>query len=218
MSSSVIWSLIFPDINFSTINLYGNFNFPCLLYKAISDKPGGKPKHFRVYLFILAFTDLTVLVVISYTSSGHNNIGINICWRHQTLNFPRRGQRSVLWRPSYNVLDVFFAWLISLKDSNQCPKLFTGSSDRVEILWPPAMKFIFWCTFLFLSKRLLDFGGLNFIPHQIICLSIRLSILWVVDSLDGRIVLSSMNAFTGGIWSPPPSSTISALFSVAFNA
>ena len=65
------------------------------------------------------------------------------------------------------------------------------------------------------TSRLL---GLNFIQHQIICLSIRLSILQVVDSLDERIVMSSMNTFTGGIWKPPPSSTISVLFSVTFRS
>ena len=124
-SSSIIWSLIFPDLNSSTIDLNGNFNFACLQYKATSKKFGDKPNHFRVYLFILASIDSTVLVVISYRSSGHNNIG---------MNFPCRGLRSILWRPC-NVLDVSFAWLISFKDSwNQRPKLFTGSSNSGESL------------------------------------------------------------------------------------
>ena len=78
------------------------------------------------------------------------------------------------------------------------------------------MKLIFWFTFPFLSERLLDFLGLNFILHQI-CKSIRLSILCVVDSLDERIVASSMNAFTGSIWNPPPSSAITALFSLSLS-
>ena len=198
--SSIIWSLIFLDLNSSTIDLNGNFNLACLQYKATSDKSGGKSNHFQEYLFILASIYSTILVTISYTSSGHNNIGMNICWQHQTLNFPCRGQQSILWRPSCNVLDVSFAWLISFKDSsNQRPKLFTSSSETVGILWPPTMKFIFWFTFLSLSERLLDFWGLSFLLHQIICLSIRLIILQVVDSLDERIVVSSMNAFTGGI-------------------
>ena len=37
------------------------------------------------------------------------------------------------------------------------------------------------------------------IQYQIICLFIKLSILQVVDSLDKRIVASSMNAFLGDI-------------------
>ena len=95
--------------------------FACLQYKATSDKSAGKPNHFRVYL---ASIDSTLLVEISYTNCSHNNIGINICWRHQTLNFPCSGQLSILWRPSYTVLDVSFAWLMSFKDpSDQHPKL-----------------------------------------------------------------------------------------------
>ena len=102
------------------------------------------------YLFILASADSSV--EISYTNSGQNNIGINICWRHQSLNFPCRRQQSILRRPYCNVLDVSFAWLMSFKDSsNQRPKLFTGSSDTVGILWPSTIKFIFWFTFPFLS-------------------------------------------------------------------
>ena len=81
-SSSIIWSLIFPDLNSPTVDLNGNFNIACLQNKATSDNPVGKPNHFRVYLFILASTDPTVLVAISYTRSGYNNIGINICCRH----------------------------------------------------------------------------------------------------------------------------------------
>ena len=64
------------------MDLNGNFNFACLQYKATSDNPEGKPNYFRVYLFILPSIDSTVLVVISYTNSGNNNIGINICCRH----------------------------------------------------------------------------------------------------------------------------------------
>ena len=159
-SSSIIRSLIFPDLNYFTIDLNGNFNCACLQYKATSDKSGGKPNYFLVYLFILASIDSTVLVAILYMNSSNNNIVINICWRHQTLNFPCRGQRSILWRSSCNVLDVSFAWLMPFKDSsNRHPKLFTGSFDTVGILSPPTMKFIFWFTFLFLSERLLDFWG-----------------------------------------------------------
>ena len=99
----------FPDLNSPISDLNGNFNFACLQYKATSEKPGGKPNHFRVYLFILASSDSTIHVVISYTSSGHNNVGMNICCRHQTLNFPCKGQRSILWRPSCNVLGASFA-------------------------------------------------------------------------------------------------------------
>ena len=95
-SSSTIWSLIFLDLNSSTIDLSRNFNFAYLQYNVTSDKPGGKPNHFQVYLFILASIDSTVLLAISYTSSGHNNIRINICGRHQTLNFPCRRQQSIL--------------------------------------------------------------------------------------------------------------------------
>ena len=91
-SSSIIWRVIFLDLNSSTIDLNGNFNFACLQYKATSDKPGGKPNHFGVYLFILAFIDSTVFVGILYTHSGHNNIRINICYRHQTLSFPFKGE------------------------------------------------------------------------------------------------------------------------------
>ena len=113
-SSSVIWSLIFPDLNSYIIDMNGNFN----------SKPGGKPNYFWIYLFILA--------AISYTSIGHKDIGTNICCRHQTLNFPCKEQ---VWRPSCNVLDVSFASLIFFKDSsNQRPKLFTGSSETVGIL------------------------------------------------------------------------------------
>ena len=50
--SSITLSLNFPDLNSSAIDLNGNFDFACLPYKATSDKPGGKPNHFRVYLFI----------------------------------------------------------------------------------------------------------------------------------------------------------------------
>ena len=98
-SSCIIWRLIFPDLNSSTIDLSGNFNFACLQYKGTSDKPGGKPNHFQVYLFILASIHSTVLVAILYMSSSHNNIRINICCWHHTLNFPCRGQWSILWRP-----------------------------------------------------------------------------------------------------------------------
>ena len=218
-SSSIIWSLIFPDLNSSTIDLNGNFNFTCLQYKATSNKPGGKLTNFRVYLFILASIDSTVLVTISYTSSGHNNIGINICCRHPSLDFSCKGQRSILWRPSCNVLYVSFAWLISFKDSsNQRSKLFTGSSDSIGILWPPTLKFLFWFSFPFLRERLLDFLGLNFFLHQMIYFCIRLSILRVVNSLDERIIVLSLNAFIGGIWNPLPNSTISAMFSVAFRS
>ena len=56
-SSNIIWSLIFPDLNSSTIDLNSNFNFACLQYKATSDKPEGKPNHFQVYFFILAHLD-----------------------------------------------------------------------------------------------------------------------------------------------------------------
>ena len=97
-SSSIIWSLVSPDLNSSTTDLNDNFNFACLQYKATSDKLGGKPNHFRVYLFILASIDSTVHVAIFYTSSSYNNIRINICCKHQTLNFPCKGQRSILWR------------------------------------------------------------------------------------------------------------------------
>ena len=167
-SSSIILCLIFLDLNSSPIDLNGNFTFACLQYKATSDN------HFWIYLFILASIDSTVLVTILYISSGPNNIRINIwCWP-QTLNFPYKGQWSILWRPC-NVLYVTFAWFIH-------PKLFTSSSDTVGILWPPTLKFIFWFTFLFLTERLLDFLGFNFILHQIICLLIKLSILWIVDS------------------------------------
>ena len=93
--SNIIWSLIFLDLNSSTIELNSNSNFACLQYKATSDKPGGKPKHFLVYLFILATIDSTVLVAISYMSNGHRNIRINICCWHQILNFPCRRQRSI---------------------------------------------------------------------------------------------------------------------------
>ena len=83
---------------------------------------------------------------------------------------------------------------------------------------PLTSKSIFWFPFLFLSERLLDILGLNFILAQIICLSIRLNILGVKNSLDERILVSSMNTFTGGSWNPPSNSTISALFSVAFRS
>ena len=79
--SRIIGSLIFRDLNSSTIYINGNFNFTCLQYKATSDKPGGKPNYFQVYLFILASIDPTVLVSILYTSNCHNNIGINMCCR-----------------------------------------------------------------------------------------------------------------------------------------
>ena len=46
----------------------------------------------------------------------------------------------------------------------------------------------------------------------------NISILRVVNYLDEEIVVSSMNAFTGGLWNPPPSSTISVLFSVTFRS
>ena len=177
-------------MNSSKINLNGNFYFACLQYKDQSEESGGKPNHFWVYLFILDSIDSTVHVIILYTSSSHYNIRINICCRYQTLNFSCKGQWSILWRPSCNVLDVSFALLISFKDSsNQRPKLFTCSSDTVEILWAPTLKFIFWFTFPFLSERLLDILGLNFILHQIIRLFSRLSIFRVVDSSDERIVV-----------------------------
>ena len=200
-------------MNSSTIDFNSNFNFACLQYNTIPEKLWGKPNHLPVYLFILTSIDSTVLVTNSYMSSGHNSIGINTCNRLQTLNFPCN--RSILWGPFCYILDVSFAWLISFKDSsNQRPKLFTDSTDTEGILWPPTLKFIFWFTFHFLRERLQDFFGLNFIIHQIICLSIRLRVLGVEYSLDERIVASSMNAFTGGIWS----SAISALFSVAFRS
>ena len=99
------------------------FNCACLQYKTTSDKLGGKPNPFRVYQFIIAFIDTTVLVAILYTSRGHNNIGINMCCWHTTFNLPCNERRSILLRPSWNVLDIFFAWIISFKNSsNQCPK------------------------------------------------------------------------------------------------
>ena len=143
-----------------------NFNFSCLQYKATSDKLWiDKPNHFRVYLFVLASTDSTVLVAISYTNSSHNNIKINICCRHQTLNFSCKGQWSTLWRPSCNVLDVSFTWLISFKDSsNQRPKFFTGSSDTVGILWPPILKFIILINFFFPKQKTSRLLGFEFHP------------------------------------------------------
>ena len=81
--SNSIWSLIFLHLNSSTIDLNGNCDFGCLQYEATSDKPGGKPNHFWVYLFILPSIDSTVFVSILYTSSNHNNIEIDICCRHQ---------------------------------------------------------------------------------------------------------------------------------------
>ena len=49
-------------------------------------------------------------------------------------------------------------------------------------------------------------------------LSVRIGILRVVDSFDERSVVSSMNAFTGGIWITPVNSTISALFFAVLEA
>ena len=58
--SKTIRSLIFPDLNSSTTDLNGSLNFACLQNKATSDKTGGKPNHFQVYLFILAYIYSTV--------------------------------------------------------------------------------------------------------------------------------------------------------------
>ena len=213
-SSSIIRSLIFPDLNFYTIDSNGDFNAACMQNKAISDRPRGKPNHFHVYLFIFASIHSTIYVAISYSSSNHNNIGINICWRHQTLNFPWRGLQSILWRSSCNVLDVSFTKHLSklIKPKSQTfLRFFRHSRD---ILTTDHEMYILLHFFFSLSERHQDFLDLDSILHQIICLSIRLSILRVEDSLDGKIVVSSMNVFNGSIWSPPPRSTISALFSV----
>ena len=215
-SFSIIWSLTLPDLNSSIIDFSGNFSFACLQYIATSDKPGGNPNHIRVYLFIFASIFSTALVEISYTQRDYNSIWIDTCWRHHTLYFPCRVQRSIFCSPSSNVWDVSFTWLVSFIDSSkQRPRLFTGRSDTVGILWPPISKWTFWFNFPLLRERLLDFWGLNFILHQIISSSIKLICFRVVDSLDDKIVASSMKAFTGGIWQPLPSSTKFDLLSEA---
>ena len=90
-------------MNSSTTDLNGNFSFAFLQYNATSDKPRGKPNHFRICIFFyLSSIDSTVLVAVSYTS---NSIEIDICYRHQTLNPPCNEQLSILWRPC-NVLGV----------------------------------------------------------------------------------------------------------------
>ena len=126
-------------MNSSANDLNGKFIFAYLPYKATSDKPGGKPNHFWVYLFNLVSTDSTVPVAILYICSDHNNIGIDICCRCQTLNFPSDGRRSNLWWPSCNVLDVSFAWLISFKDSSNVSN-FLPVFQTVGILWPHTLK------------------------------------------------------------------------------
>ena len=98
------------------------------------------------------------------------------------------------------------------------PRLFTGRSDTVGILWPPISKLTFWFNFPLIREILLDFWGLNFILHQIISSSIKLISFRVVDSLDDKIVVSFMKAFTGGIWHPLPSSTKFDLLSVALRS
>ena len=165
-SSDIIWSLTLPDLNSYIIDFSGNFSFVCLQYIATLDKPGGNPNHFQVNLFIFASIFSTALVEISYTMRGHNSIWINTCWRHHTLYFPCRRQRSILSSPSCKVLDVSFTWLVSFIDSlYQRPRLFTGRTDTVGILWPPFSKLTFWFNFPLLRERLLDFWGLNFILH-----------------------------------------------------
>ena len=218
-SSSIIWSLTLLDLNSSIIDFSGNFSFACPQYIATLDKPGGNPNHFRVYLFIFTSIFSTALIKISYTRRGYNIIWINTCWRHHTLYFPCRGQQSILYSPSCKVLDVSFTWLVSFIDSSyQCPRLFTGRSDTVRILWPPISKLTFWFNFPFLRERLLNFWGLNFILHQIIRSSIKLISFCVVHSLDDKIVMSSIKAFTGGIWQPRANSTKFDLLSVALRS
>ena len=70
------------DLNSSPIDLNGNFSFACLQFNATSDKPGGTPNHFRVYL----------LEQFRIQVGGHNSIRIYKCCRKQNLNFPCNGQ------------------------------------------------------------------------------------------------------------------------------
>ena len=103
-------------------------------------------------------------------------------------------------RPSVASSVVSCPLLVSFMDeSYHLPKLLTGSSLTVGICLLATVNVVAASILPYLTERLRDFLGLKFILHHDIKPSRRSNIWRVSASFEEIAVVSSMNAFRGGI-------------------
>ena len=115
--------------------------------------------------------------------------------RHHTFNLSWRPHLLMASRPSIASSTVSSPLLVSFMDeSYHLPRLLTGS--WLNRIWCATVNVA--CILPFLTERLRNFFGLNFMLHHATKTSRRSNTRRVSSGFEPIMVVSSMNAFKGG--------------------
>ena len=150
--------------------------------------------------------------------NGQSSLVRSTNWNNHTLNRPCSGGASIACSPSMVCWRMAPLILLTVRDSSKTlPRLFTGSSDTVGIRCSATSKNTSLRMFPLTRARLLDFAGLKAIRHHPNRLFNLSRVFWTTFFLFMIRVVSSMNDFIGGMYTPLPMCASGILDPAAFS-